>query len=201
MSQLGIRNVLPYTGANGIKVNGSKIEIDPLGKIYFYDGASIEVANNLVTIDKNGIDLQSLTSGNTTDDLTINSSGIFINNIAGTVQNNITASELQIVNYTNNNYSRILVNAITLADGENINILNLAANILQLNNYDTGQATNIQAVSIAADGGISGDNVSYNGNAQATQIGNIQDEPVSLLTTSYLEFFINGDAYKIALAQ
>jgi len=176
MSSLGIRFATPYKGANGIKVNGSTISIDPKGAIEFYNGNDFVSSNNKSIINKDGFNV---IIGSVYVDIT--GTNIIINDNDYLITQ-MSASEISLTNNFDENHAVI--------DSQSIYIYNVT-------NNEQSQLTNKQISfnTVNFDGGLNFVDGSIN------NISLLNTGVVIPATNKYLMITISGTVYKLIIAQ
>jgi len=119
MSSLGIRNVLPYQGGNGIVVNNNIIEIDPTANVEFNtltlnpDAVATGVVLTIVTSDIGGDALNVVNDGQI--EMRVGNDGIIDNYIAGNADSqNISTGKL-FTRGVDNNSPEFSVDSVAVA--------------------------------------------------------------------------------------
>ena len=190
MSNLGIRNVLSYKGANGIKVIGSTISIDESATIH----------------------LKKVT-GDTTEDAYIDYSGVRLNkNTIGDISQNVQLlvdslrlrfiSVDNIVLYENNIVPQQIDMYLYANDGSLIAHKLDTSKILSLVNNDAGNS-----IELSSDNGLYGSGFQFSVDGWLNITGNqvrsigVGVGEVVLDTTKYVPIEINNITYKLLISQ
>lgn len=177
MSTLGIKFALPYKGANGIKVQGNIIEINPLESIKFYDGNDFVTSNNKSIINKDGFNV---IIDNSYVDIT--AGYVTINDDNNNTQADIEAQAIYLTNLTNGNNLSIFPDSINIFDVTNNQESHLTTKQISFNDVNSDGGLNL------VDGSIN-------------DISQLNTGAVIPATDKYLMITISGSVYKLIIAQ
>jgi hypothetical protein len=177
MSNLGIRNVLPYVGSNGIVVKNNVISINSNTQINIKSIVSEDILSQRI---------QATDSIKTID----------INTNFALFETNIVNNEIVLRN--GGNQITLLINTDGVYTYKN-NIPFIFLNSDE-NEFQVFDDTITKNFVILRNGNNGLNLLSYSGGAQESQIGVIQNSAITVNLTKYIELIINGVTYKLLTA-